>query len=106
MHSKELQADLSSIAQVLNLLLYNLTGKEPNQSLMSFLLVDEHLVDIGDDLVDYEVGPGYWIALRRPISWLMICLLCQDDVIANSFNIYRGRACKMFFLLPQCHLSC
>jgi len=34
---------------------------------MSFLFVDEHLVDINDDLVDYE-----------------------KDVLKNSFNIYRG----------------
>lgn len=26
-----------------------------NELLLDFLFVDEHLVDIGDDLVDYEV---------------------------------------------------
>ncbi|CAL8468971.1 g8512 [Coccomyxa elongata] len=53
--------------RVLNLLLYGLTGRPVDEQLMAFLAVDEHLVDIGDDLVDYE-----------------------DDVMANSFNIYRG----------------
>ena len=41
--------------QVLNLLLYQLTHKAVDEGLMEFLRVDEHLVDIGDDLVDYEV---------------------------------------------------
>ena len=40
--------------QVLNLLLYALTQREPDQQLLEFLTVDETLVDIGDDLVDYE----------------------------------------------------
>ena len=42
--------------QVLNLLLYELRGAQPDEALLRFLFVDEHLVDIGDDLVDYEVG--------------------------------------------------
>ena len=41
--------------QVLNLLLYSLREKEPDCKLLDFLRADEHLVDIGDDLVDYEV---------------------------------------------------
>ena len=41
--------------QVLNLLLYALTKRDPDQQLLEFLAVDEMLVDIGDDLVDYEV---------------------------------------------------
>lgn len=53
--------------RVLNLLLYKLTRRPCDDILLGFLFVDEHLVDIGDDLVDYE-----------------------DDVIANSFNIYRA----------------
>lgn len=40
--------------QVLNLLLYALRGQQPDAVLLEFLRVDEHLVDIGDDLVDYE----------------------------------------------------
>ena len=43
--------------QVLNLLLYKLRGEEPDPKLLDFLRADEHLVDIGDDLVDYEVIP-------------------------------------------------
>ncbi|DBB04085.1 TPA: hypothetical protein ACH3X1_013138 [Trebouxia sp. C0004] len=53
--------------RVLNLLLYKLTRRSHDDTLLHFLFLDEHLVDIGDDLVDYE-----------------------DDVIANSFNIYRA----------------
>jgi hypothetical protein len=41
---------------VLDLLLYALTQRPVDQQLMQFLAVDEHLVDIGDDLVDYEAG--------------------------------------------------
>ena len=56
-----------SHAQVLNLLLFGLRKRLPQPELLAFLRVDEHLVDIGDDLVDYE-----------------------DDVLENCFNIYRG----------------
>ena len=45
--------------QVLNLLLYSLRSEPPDYQLLEFLRTDEHLVDIGDDLVDYEVSsPG------------------------------------------------
>ena len=40
--------------QVLNFVVYALRGQRPNPLLLEFLRVDEHLVDIGDDLVDYE----------------------------------------------------
>ncbi|KAL3154541.1 hypothetical protein ABBQ32_013999 [Trebouxia sp. C0010 RCD-2024] len=53
--------------RVLNLMLFKLTKRPYDEALLRFLFVDEHLVDIGDDLVDYE-----------------------DDVLANSFNIYRA----------------
>jgi hypothetical protein len=36
-------------------LLWKLIGREPDPSLFRFLKVDEMLVDIGDDLTDYEV---------------------------------------------------
>ncbi|DBA67470.1 TPA: hypothetical protein ACH3X2_001752 [Trebouxia sp. C0005] len=42
------------LADVLNLLLYKLTRRPYDDILLGFLFVDEHLVDIGDDLVDYE----------------------------------------------------
>ena len=41
--------------QVLNLLMFKLTKRQYDETLLGFLFVDEHLVDIGDDLVDYEV---------------------------------------------------
>ena len=53
--------------RVLNLLLYKLTGRPYDDAELEFLRVDEHLVDINDDLVDYE-----------------------KDLHRNSFNIYRG----------------
>ena len=53
---------------MLHLLLFRLLGKPDDEQLLSFLRADEQLVDIGDDLTDYE-----------------------DDVVNNSFNIYRGK---------------
>ncbi|XP_022009714.1 uncharacterized protein LOC110909014 isoform X1 [Helianthus annuus] len=52
--------------RVLNLLLYQLNGKEVNETHMEFLSVSEFLVEISDDLFDYE-----------------------DDVLENNFNILR-----------------
>nr|XP_043608171.1 uncharacterized protein LOC122579968 [Erigeron canadensis] len=52
--------------RVLNLLLYQLNGKEINETHMEFLSVSEFLVEVSDDLFDYE-----------------------DDVLENSFNILR-----------------
>eukprot|EP00775_Hariotina_reticulata_P003202 gene3202-3479_t len=53
--------------RVLHLLLHELLNQPYNELLLQFMRVDEMLVDIGDDLTDYE-----------------------DDVMANSFNVYRG----------------
>lgn len=36
-------------------MLFKLTKRPYDEALLRFLFVDEHLVDIGDDLVDYEV---------------------------------------------------
>jgi len=53
--------------RVLHGLLFQLTQKKPyNQAILDFLRVNEHLVDIHDDLYDYE-----------------------KDINKNSFNIYR-----------------
>lgn len=95
-----------SCLQVLNLLLYGLTGRSVDEQLMEFLAVDEHLVDIGDDLVDYEVSVLFSGSTSQsadlPVLVSVQCLPChivtfllglvsvQDDVMANSFNIYRG----------------
>jgi hypothetical protein len=43
-------------AQVLHLILWKLANKTPSPELLEFLYVDELLVDIRDDLVDYEVS--------------------------------------------------
>lgn len=53
--------------RLLHCVLYSLIGREPDQKLSKFLFLDEHLVDIGDDLHDYE-----------------------EDVLNNSFNIFRA----------------
>ncbi|XP_018445623.1 uncharacterized protein LOC108817440 isoform X2 [Raphanus sativus] len=52
--------------RVLNLLLYKLRGEEVNELHMEFLSVSEFLVEVADDLFDYE-----------------------DDVLENSFNVLR-----------------
>ncbi|XP_041005770.1 uncharacterized protein LOC121250652 isoform X2 [Juglans microcarpa x Juglans regia] len=52
--------------RVLNLLLYHLRGEKVNDLHMEFLSVSEFLVEVSDDLFDYE-----------------------DDVIENSFNVLR-----------------
>lgn len=52
--------------RVLNLLLYQLRGEKVNDMHMEFLSLSEFLVEISDDLFDYE-----------------------DDVLENSFNILR-----------------
>ncbi|KAH0996148.1 hypothetical protein GBA52_020012 [Prunus armeniaca] len=52
--------------RVLNLLLYQLRGEEVNELHMEFLSISEFLVEVADDLFDYE-----------------------EDVIENNFNILR-----------------
>jgi hypothetical protein len=41
--------------RVLNLLLYKLRGEEVNELHMDFLSISEFLVEVADDLFDYEV---------------------------------------------------
>ena len=45
--------------RLLSHLLFGLRKEKPDRELMQFLFVDEHLVDIGDDLHDYEVRLKY-----------------------------------------------
>ncbi|CAN6479994.1 unnamed protein product [Victoria cruziana] len=52
--------------RILSFLLYKLQGQEVNESHMEFLSVSELLVEIADDLFDYE-----------------------DDIMGNNFNILR-----------------
>ncbi|XP_065632950.1 uncharacterized protein LOC112001891 isoform X2 [Quercus suber] len=52
--------------RVLNLLLYQLRGEKVNDLHMEFLCVSEFLVEVSDDLFDYE-----------------------DDVLENGFNVLR-----------------
>ncbi|XP_021752757.1 uncharacterized protein LOC110718238 isoform X2 [Chenopodium quinoa] len=52
--------------RVLNLLLYQLQGEEVNDFHMEFLTISEYLVEVSDDLFDYE-----------------------EDVLENNFNILR-----------------
>lgn len=88
--------------QVLNLLLYKLTKQPYEGLLLEFLFADEHLVDIGDDLVDYEVRFMHciagWSFLSTADKAMLTVLaqtscshhMMQDDVLGNTFNIYRG----------------
>jgi hypothetical protein len=57
--------------QVLHLLLFRLTAKPYDEQLLEFLAVDEHLVDIGDDLVDYEVGAPRWFS-GTACAWIVV----------------------------------
>ena len=41
---------------MLNLVLHKLTKRPEDAAELAFLAVDEQLVDIGDDLFDYEVS--------------------------------------------------
>lgn len=74
--------------RVLNLLMYQLRRQPYDEAQLAFLTVDEHLVDIGDDLYDYE-----------------------DDVLKNSFNIFRayvhifGRDAQMKLVTRISHLE-
>nr|XP_023889827.1 uncharacterized protein LOC112001892 [Quercus suber] len=56
----------SSDYRIINLLLYQLRGEKVNDLHMEFLSVAEFLVEVSDDLIDYE-----------------------DDVLKNSFNVLR-----------------
>jgi hypothetical protein len=92
-------------SQVLHLVVRKLAELPPPDPLLwSFLHVDELLVDIGDDLTDYEVlcacahTQGLiikWQAVSRIGMWKgglaagVPCIAVQDDVEANSFNILR-----------------
>jgi len=62
--------------RVLNLLLYAMRHTEPDPGHMRFLAASELLVEIGDDLTDYD-----------------------DDVMSNSFNVYR---CFLAMHGPEC----
>eukprot|EP00803_Ostreobium_quekettii_P000365 evm.model.scf_159.4 EVM.evm.TU.scf_159.4 scf_159:33780-34786(-) len=53
--------------RILHMLLFLLIKKPYNDTLLEFLRVDECLIDISDDLLDYE-----------------------EDVLSNSFNIFRA----------------
>lgn len=53
---------------MLHLLLHGLTGQKVDERLMQFLEVDERLVDIGDDLVDYEARTLCAASDRQHIS--------------------------------------
>jgi len=59
---------LTDVAKVLNLVLHKLTKRQVVAAELAFLAVDEQLVDIGDDLFDYEVGRASPVSpvLSRP----------------------------------------
>ena len=105
--------------RLLNHLLFTLRGVEPDRDLMQFLFVDEHLVDVGDDLLDYEVTfcSSHELELhqmsasrklhhvyKKQLTEPIFASLSrgdltedamQDDIAKNSFNIYRGRLTQL-----------
>ncbi|KAK9053465.1 hypothetical protein SSX86_030099 [Deinandra increscens subsp. villosa] len=66
--------------RVLNLLLYQLNGKEVNETHMEFLSISEFLVEISDDL---SVPP-----LIQSFFYFYL-FDYEDDVLENNFNILR-----------------
>ncbi|KAL0736186.1 hypothetical protein Bca4012_012396 [Brassica carinata] len=78
--------------RVLNLLLYKLRGVEVNELHMEFLSVSEFLVEVADDLFDYEVrklhSGNICVTSRYPLINSDMLFL-QDDVLENSFNVLR-----------------
>ena len=73
--------------KVLNLLLHKLTGRPVDAAELAFLAVDEQLVDIGDDLFDYEVNVEQAVP-----HYAMPCR-----------NLWGTSA---FFVLPAQHVVC
>ncbi|XP_021714196.1 uncharacterized protein LOC110682231 isoform X1 [Chenopodium quinoa] len=79
--------------RVLNLLLYQLQGEEVNDLHMEFLTISEFLVEVSDDLFDYEVSlqaksfENIISASRFPV--LNMWFFVQEDVLENNFNILR-----------------
>ena len=59
---------LLAVVKVLNLVLHKLTQRQVDAAELAFLAVDEQLVDIGDDLFDYEVSSASPVlpVLSRP----------------------------------------
>ena len=71
--------------QVLNLLLHQLTGREVDAAELAFLAVDEQLVDIGDDLFDYEVpeNPGCIARAQAPVCAHCVSMLSTSADAAS-----------------------
>lgn len=101
--------------QVLHLVLLRATSKPFSGDLFDFLQVDERLVDIGDDLVDYEVSMAdSSFSLVWPMAHYgkrVDALDMQDDVLENTFNILRGKlllhpACSHKLSLWDCLIIC
>ncbi|XP_072060722.1 uncharacterized protein [Arachis hypogaea] len=80
--------------RVLNLLLYQLRGAEVEELHMEFLSVSEFLVEVSDDLYDYEVSSVVQVFYWSSCSCLNLNStksphITQDDVLENNFNILR-----------------
>lgn len=75
------------LLQVLNLLLFKLTKRQYDETLLEFLFIDEHLVDIGDDLVDYEVQHTCY--LHSPFFCLQcVCYYACRMMSLQTHSIY------------------
>uniref|UniRef100_A0A7N0VJS4 Uncharacterized protein n=1 Tax=Kalanchoe fedtschenkoi TaxID=63787 RepID=A0A7N0VJS4_KALFE len=77
--------------RVLNLLLFNVRGEKVDNIFMDFLSASEFLVEVADDLFDYEVFPplSHSTISSKLALWFSPRALFQDDVLENNFNILR-----------------
>ena len=63
-------------------MLFKLTKRPYDEALLRFLFIDEHLVDIGDDLVDYEVHykPRLFAACNAVNRYVNICRMMSLQI--------------------------
>jgi hypothetical protein len=91
--------ELVTMQQVLNLIMFRLRKRPYDEAQLAFLAVDEHLVDIGDDLCE-RLQLHCTLTMRMshasacPCTAPRVAALCaddyEDDVLKNSFNVFRG----------------
>ena len=82
--------------RLLNLLLFALRGVEPDRNLMQFLFVDEHLVDIGDDLLDYEASAC--ILYHASLPWHVTRITLPKPIATYLAMLMSPRQCLHQYL--------
>lgn len=78
---------LASTVQVLNLLMYKLTRQPYDEEQLAFLAVDEHLVDIGDDLCELclQTRCTDTPACRCAMACCVLPASRQEAIVTRSF---------------------